>query len=1138
MKKKILLFMISLMLVLPMIAYAESDSAGGGSSGGNITCSDNCVGWTRSGAAGGVRITFIDANGKILAGTESYDFLTHATNSSLNKRKVVYNHYKGAKHRFGHNYKGEEEVGLTSLPKLVDLINNYNNQPGVTKYSVNANETGGNWYDGFGKERQWFLAITKRGIPNYASNVSGLVHAIAAHYPIPAEELIDTIKSGCGKTGAIFIIMEPLVYYTESNEKYFLGTISDYIAALGVLPPNANASAYLLYYDTPLLPAAGFQAADVVPKGTPIFNSVADVTNRAGWGFIIDWANSGDDICNDFCSFDKDTGKVIVDGKTYPGTLTAPPGYDSLEKYLYDEEGANCCSVLGDYYDNLPTQELKDAYHKYCEKKACSIVDYGTGFVCKDGEQCSADEYNKQCASCCTENPINPEPERSIINCCEEDTHSYIRQADLDDLFCYDDGVKVDYYFPKCQAEEFKTDSSPNEYCDIYCSERMTVDMPRAITATSGRYFELAEGAQGYRSPYIEAFKRCRVRVKFDDWENDYRKQVDNQVKNYNSFQENTAKAKVYESAVASQISGTVSTHGTCKKTYSCNTNSSGKCTDTTSVSGTASYSYTKYTFGITSKDYYSVKIDETLLKKYNAYKIKTDKKLNYKHAKFSVYGLSDAISAVEAKADSLSCPSGYSLTSSYADSLPDEGKGYDEENVPEELAKYQGNAATANDNYLSATGTAKDLEDKLDVCDKWFTKYDGGNLDLEENQFIQPELNFHYQQIYLNDAGYKQLDDTYVDFEGAFDKKVCKYSINTDAPSEYTMNASGSTVSGIDNSEDRYSAKYGEGVMNLNDFKKGQNITFQTSNTINSALIDDTYEADKKFTHDATYKAECAWEEKDSEVCTLVPSGEVMESTSEIKYYSTKHKRQYRIFLTTFDGKYQTYYDLSGLGTKGKFDRYFKEGEMCSKESANNGTTASMTCTLHVEYETILTGRCGDGSETITDPEKCDDPNKEGMNLFAFRIVDEANVFPSGTNINGVEIAKNWTYYEEARQVKAEIENIGAKKETYNPKYLSYNFVLTPSDMRHIKNYNVEHVDTGGYSDFNMSCSCPQEPVPCITDGDNKTCKNTEACTKCLSNFLTGLARDNVRYDNNDHKVDIWHSNKSIDKIRDGLKW
>ncbi|MDE6292429.1 MAG: hypothetical protein K2L98_01975, partial [Bacilli bacterium] len=155
--------------------------------------------------------------------------------------------------------------------------------------------------------------------------------------------------------------------------------------------------------------------------------------------------------------------------------------------------------------------------------------------------------------NCCTENPIEPGwIGGSVNNCCEDGGNSEAHEYDLDQLFCRDKDLEVDYYAPKCKTDYYvQEDTTLNEkYCKMYCTERVSVEIPGPITAVSGRYFQLTQTSHGTKSPYIEGFKRCRIRVQYDVWEEDYYQAVKKQIKGYNDFQYNEAYKKMYEDAI------------------------------------------------------------------------------------------------------------------------------------------------------------------------------------------------------------------------------------------------------------------------------------------------------------------------------------------------------------------------------------------------------------------------------------------------------------------------------------------------------------------------------------------------------------------------------------------------------------
>ena len=54
-----------------------------------------------------------------------------------------------------------------------------------------------------------------------------------------------------------------------------------------------------------------------------------------------------------------------------------------------------------------------------------------------------------------------------------------VEEYKLNELFCYDKELKVEHYDAKCNAEAFMEEI--NQFCQMYCTERVSVDLPGAI---------------------------------------------------------------------------------------------------------------------------------------------------------------------------------------------------------------------------------------------------------------------------------------------------------------------------------------------------------------------------------------------------------------------------------------------------------------------------------------------------------------------------------------------------------------------------------------------------------------------------------------------------------------------------------
>lgn len=742
--------------------------------------------------------------------------------------------------------------------------------------------------------------------------------------------------------------------------------------------------------------------------------------------------------------------------------------------------------------------------------------------------------HNPECGSeCCEEGPLDTPLDGRVVNCCEETTHSYVKEYDLDDLFCYHNALQVPHYWEKCGADAYKTEEI-NEYCDLYCTERVTIDTPAAITAKSGRYFTLSKNPVGNTtSPYIQGFKRCRVRVKYDLWEKNYVKAVKNEVAKYNAFQLAAAKYYFYvEGAPGGYLGSEVKT-GTvtltqkchhwdasgCSREVSCTAGSEGCGTnnkktetygcwvDDADVTDTYSYSYTKYHFK-TTLPYQTSKYKEDPVT-HKEIEVLKDTIKNASHSEYTVWDRATEVSKAQAKANALTC-STTKNGSPTIETIPDGSWPNEEFNsTKSSLKAAMDGAANA---YATAVSDAKTLEKLLTDCDTYFD-----TKSANEMYDFDPSISFRYTQIYRDDNGRSQTSILPVNF---METPGCTIS----GPEKGDINYEG----GMDTASPRYSGVYLKGFFDGKDFDGGPIEYDYDGSKFPGEKDPDPYKADKLFTHDARYKAVCEWEEDPNQVNTLVPNGAVTES-AEMNF--TIHEYEYKVFLTTYDGTFETDWSLFNVGENGKFDDYILEhgGTTCS---GNTPTKNEMfSCTLHVEYEIVYTGKC---NGTTINPDDCDPvDNVEG--LFQFKVADPANIFPTGTTTDtGAAIAKNWTDTSEGQQTKAEIEERAARGLTYAKERESYKFHLTPETMRHIKNYNVTRNsgNIGGHSDFNMTCDCPEEVQTNTLQGGGK------GCTKCRSNLLTDLANNSISYEGQSYTVRAWASNKSIDQVRNESHW
>ena len=720
---------------------------------------------------------------------------------------------------------------------------------------------------------------------------------------------------------------------------------------------------------------------------------------------------------------------------------------------------------------------------------------------------------NEECSDCC--NPgidIKKYKEKDINNCCYENTESNLREWDLDDLFCKDNRLKVEYYQLRCNGEYYKADDfEVNTYCDMYCTERIRVNTPGSITAVSGRYFKLArfqiDGIET-TAPYVKEFRRCRVVIKYDLWEKDYQDEIKNEILAYNNFQTYKAKYDIYKSAGDGYtVSGTATISGTCTETDE----TTKKETTTSCGSTTVNFSYTKYNFGIRSKSYTLTQLDNkkyidhigfSVIKDTNGNKTET-------HAANSVYQRDAAIQKIKDAESSFasSCSCGGDVSTSVSGNYPETN--ITEENVAALRDEYEKKANQNKELYQASLQNAEQLEKKLTECNTYFTEGNGTNIAKHYNA-AKTNLKYSYEQIYQTDDGTTKLDRTYVGFVGAFNNQSCNVNLFT-----YTNTPDNDN----DIAPDRYSDVYGKIDALAYGFS---NPDIDVTTNYNQYIRTTPYKAKKIFTTDGLYKSVCSWKEADVSYYTLVPGGLVATETLVQNY--VEHNREYVAYLNTYEGTYETLWELKGLGHNGRLDTPFLDTKTCANESAagsgnHTGQSTQFTCAIKITNKLITTGRCNPNEyqSVIIDPDTCQPiPDKHNFN---FKTVEPNTLFPVGTtDMDNKEYATNWTTGK-GSQVKDEIEQNGEKDTTYEPSKVSYSFTLRSSDLTVIKKYNENAVSNGGYKDFNLICSCAAS-------------NGASVCTQCKSDFLTNLSNGKVKvngvvnnvlggWSNNSHSID-----------------
>lgn len=727
-----------------------------------------------------------------------------------------------------------------------------------------------------------------------------------------------------------------------------------------------------------------------------------------------------------------------------------------------------------------------------------------------------------------------PEVQAQVYSCCEDNPTSTIVEPSLNDLFCNDTELKVDHYVPKPGAQQYLEydHDMDTDYCKMYCTERIKVDIPGAMTATNGKYFQLSQidlGGGNYTyAPHVESVKRCRIRIEYDKWIKDYQEQVDIAIENYNSYQENSAYYELYKDAKKeSQSASNVNVYCSVTPGYSYEKGTDGNMTSVSSKAASGKYSlanissvsYNKYTFNVNGDRYYfrSVKIDEDLREKYTSEKIldggqkyEATTTPNPKYWGGSLESTIDAINNAlntngNVVSDSCQTLNGvtacghYSCTASAGANqlLSLVGKIEDVETVRDTYNEKRNNA---KNNYNGAVAQIKNLQETLTHCDNYFNEVEPTDIyDVPTSM-----SNFKYTQIYQDDYGNPTQTQVTVGFAGS-----CTITRKDGAPDTFAT-----TGGSINYSTDPYGRVYE--IMKV----FGDDISYDKKASgeadFYKKFIAEDYEADKMFWHDGAYQAICDWNRTDVDKYTvdngdviewkpsdgnnyrLVPRGEVYNYNQSTTNY-TDHEFVFS-YSTSYDGHFETYWNLHGLGEDGKFDKYFEEdanNHTCSSQSPSDSEL--LTCRLHAFHGGSFYGCCcGDDGYTTRSDEKCSSYGDKAL-LYDFKIIDTSNVFPAETK----NYANNWKT-KTGQEAKEAIEALGKELNTYSPSTLTYSFKLTPSDMKQIKEYNTLLNNYGGYTDYNLSCDCS------AAQGEGNQ-DNNKSCVQCKSSFLTNLAEGKI---------------------------
>lgn len=227
-------------------------------------------------------------------------------------------------------------------------------------------------------------------------------------------------------------------------------------------------------------------------------------------------------------------------------------------------------------------------------------------------------------------------------------------------------------------------------------------------------------------------------------------------------------------------------------------------------------------------------------------------------------------------------------------------------------------------------------------------------------------------------------------------------------------------------------------------------------------------------------------------EFSSTIPYGEIVAS-SDSKTLELSDKNIFPLEIGKLSG---TYYANAVHGNVGDADRknpikYQEPGEQAGEY------IETYMCDFTVDNEiTIMPPRCPNGV-CPPDPDPC--PGCNGKYGYYFRQIDLTNMFPSGVKTG------SWSTV----QAQALISEIESKGEDIYKGTPDYEFVITPKNIRNIKEYNREIEAYGqGYNDFNLDCDCQTGICYCnsiflasISDGGP------------YANLVTSFKKDGIEY-------------------------
>ena len=801
-----------------------------------------------------------------------------------------------------------------------------------------------------------------------------------------------------------------------------------------------------------------------------------------------------------------------------------------------------------------------------------------------DKSQAFIDIEIPYCEDKCKDCNITTNIEYNVTLCCEGNGNnvSYAYEPKINEIFCVlkkdcntDEDIKV------TGANDIKSKdylaNEINDYCNVYCTEKVNVKIPDALNSKNGKYFKLkGTSYAGYTSngPLIWGNYACRNVIRYDNWINAYIDEAEEVAKKYNDYQKAQALSDVYDIAYEDGKGG--SDHYDVKLTYegSASTTRDGQnlgCDCNRERTCEAPYDYDKK-IPSTSANYKTAKI------KYGSdidhaagfYKLESvagnNESVNVAGGLYNIkytgdsskYGCTSLETSI-----STSCgiswqtyagkdpKTGVNLYDNHEDSISctsylKNGKGTKPTDINEGKA-WDTARKNANDDvetkkkaYTDEVDKLEKLREKITDCDNFFNE--NPNTSFVENKIKPANVTFNWFFVYISvDNFVKPYVGESVNYKGSchFSSNPEYGGYNTDGRGLETPHYDEKNLSHKIATLDIFDSEKNNLLVCNNDSRKCDGI----SNTKVTNLRK-SKDQDQKYTSDTLYTYYCDYNIDNESLkpkFTVYPYGGYTVDNS--KFIGAKHENNLYMEYSALYGTYQTYWNFSHIGSQkldgsgGKFDEYFKSGTDCAGDSLS-GSTIDYYCKLSVKTSLSRIKGCDEDKVTtmINGSNYWSNLCCKGGSCrsyiddtltFAFKIVDPTNIFPGSKDDDtmpqsgGKDYAQNWFRTNDEIQRKKDIQKNSKDDQLYDPSRITYQFQLNAKALRAIKEYNAAK------NEYNS------------LDG-SYTSKKSDALTKFYSSFIDNYYKKQIVMPDNS-TVNLGTDNykdKALETARSRVKW